>query len=154
MITFDQLKAALTLRNVHRFQTHRLQHRQMVDQHSFRAAALFIYLGGKDIIPILFHDIDESITGDLPSPIKKDLQGLEKFEAIRPKYTETRESRLGLLCDKLELVLDLQEQFDDTGILPKKLRMIYEDEKEMTLEIARELGIIQEVKKLLKDLSK
>ena len=30
----------------------------------------------------LAHDLEEAITGDLPSPIKKDLTGLEKYEAI------------------------------------------------------------------------
>lgn len=154
MLTLEQFKLAMSLRNVSRFQTHRLQHRQMVDQHSFRAVAIYIYLGGKELIPMIFHDIDEAITGDLPSPIKKDLQGLEKFEAVRPPFQEPLEKRLGKLADKLELILDLQEQLDDTGILPKKLRQIYEDEKEAAFDIAKELNKITEVKKLLKDLSK
>ena len=121
MLTLDQFKLSMTLRNVSRFQTHRLQHRQMVDQHSFRAAAIYIYLGGKEPIPMLFHDIDEALTGDLPSPIKKDLKGLEKFEDMRPPFEDKKEARLGKLADKLELILDLQEQLDDTGTLPKKL---------------------------------
>lgn len=115
---------------------------------------IYAYLGGKELIAAFGHDTEEAITGDLPSPIKKDLQGLEKFENMRPSYQDPNEKKLGKLADKLELVLDLQEQLDDTGRLPKKLMIIYEDEKEMVLEIAKELGKLAEVKKLLRDLNK
>lgn len=154
LLTIEQLKLAFSLRNVTRFQTHRLQHRQMVDQHSFRATVLFVYLGGVEILPMLLHDLSESITGDLPSPIKKDLKGLEKFEEIEPKFVDPKQKRIGKLSDKLELVLDLREQLHDTGRLPDKLMSIYEHELDLALDIAKELGIVKEVKQLLKDLAK
>jgi hypothetical protein len=73
---------------------------------------------------------------------------------MRPTYQDPIEKRLGKLADKLELVLDLQEQLDDTGRLPKKLMIIYEDEKDLVFEIAKELGKLADVKKLLRDLGK
>jgi len=153
-LTLEQFKLALTLRNVTRFQTHRLQHRQMVDQHSFRATAIYIYLGGVEIVPMLFHDLNEAVTGDLPSPIKKDLQGLEKFEDLQPGFTDPAQKRLGKLADKLELVLDLREQLEDVGKLPKRLMSIYEDELDKALDIAKEIGKIKEVKHLLKEIAR
>lgn len=114
-------------------------------------AALYAFLGGKEVIAALCHDIEESITGDLPSPIKKDLQGLEKYEALRPDFTDPQEKKLGKLADKLELVLDLREQLDDIGRLPRKLMEVYENELEAVLDIAKELGKTKEVKKLLKE---
>lgn len=99
------------------------------------------------------HDIEESITGDLPSPIKKDLQGLEKFESLRPDFKEPLEKKLAKLADKLELVLTLREQLADTGRLPRKLMDIYETELELAMDIAKELGKAKEVKKLLKEIS-
>lgn len=153
-LSLEQLKLALNLHNVRRFQAHRMLQPKSVAEHSFRVASVYAYLGGKEILPAMLHDLEESITGDLPSPIKKDLQGLDKFEAIRPAFEDAQQKRLGKLADKLELILDLQEQLDDTGVLPKKLRRIYEDEKELAFEIAKELGKLTEVKQLLRDLNK
>ena len=153
-MTLEQLRLAMNLHNIRRFQTHRLQSPKSVAEHSFRMGMIYEYLGGKELIAAFGHDLEEAITGDLPSPIKKDLKGLDKYEDMRPKYEDKREARLGKLADKLELVLDLQEQLDDNGRLPKKLMLIYEDEKELALEIAKEIDKVQEVKKLLRDLSK
>jgi 5'-deoxynucleotidase YfbR-like HD superfamily hydrolase len=154
MLTLDQLKLSLNLHNVKRFQTHRLQQTKSVAEHSFRVAALYNYLGGKELIPAMCHDIEEAITGDIPSPAKKHIKGLDYFENMRPKFEDTREARLGKLCDKLELVLDLREQLEDTGKLPKRLMQVYEDELESVHDIAKELGIAKEVKQLLRELSK
>lgn len=154
MLTLEQLKLSLSLHNIRRFQTHRLQSPKSVAEHSFRMGMIYSYLGGKELIAAFGHDAEESLTGDLPSPIKKDLQGLEKFESLRPQFQDSMEKQLGKLADKLELVLDLQEQLDDTGMLPKKLRTIYEDEKELVFDIAKDLGKLTDVKKLLKELSK
>ena len=154
MLTVEQLKLALSLHNIRRFQTHRLQAPKSVAEHSFRMGMIYSFLGGKELIAAFGHDLEESITGDLPSPIKKDIQGLEKFEALRPSYQDPLEKKLGKLADKLELVLDLQEQLDDTGILPKKLRTIYEDEKELAFDIAKDLNKLKEVKQLLRDVNK
>jgi len=153
MLTLDQLKLALNLVNIRRFQTHRLMVARNVAEHSFRAAVLYAFLGGTEVVAMMMHDAEESITGDLPSPIKKDLQGLEKFEAMRPQFQDSREARLGKLSDKLELVLTLREQLEDTGRLPKKLMDIYETDLEIALDIAKELGKTKEVKSLLKELS-
>lgn len=152
MITLDHLKLALNLVNIRRFQTHRLLAERNVAEHSFRMASIYAYLGGREIISAMLHDIEESITGDLPSPVKKDLQGLEKFEALRPGFEDKTEARLAKLADKLELVLTLREQLADTGRLPKKLMDIYETELETALDIAKELGKAKDVKHLLKEL--
>jgi len=153
MLTLEQLKLALNLHNVRRFQTHRLQASKSVAEHSFRVASLYAYLGGKEVLPALMHDIEEAETGDLPSPIKKHLTGLERYEVLRPVFENKNEGRLGKLADKLELVLDLREQLEDVGRLPKRLMDIYETELEMAMDIAKELGIAKEVKKLLKEIS-
>lgn len=149
-----QLKLALNLHNIQRFQTHRLQVRKSVAEHSFRALAIYVALGGTDLMAMAFHDIEESITGDIPGPIKKHISGLDIFENLRPDFSSYEEKRLGKLADKLELVLDLQEQHDDSGTLPTKLRLIYEEEKQMAEDIARELGILSKTRKLLRDLSR
>lgn len=149
-----QLALALQLRNVERFQTHRLQHRQKVDQHSFRTLMLYDHFGGTEHMAMATHDIEEAMTGDLPSPVKKYVQGLDLFEKIRVHFTNDREAKLGKLCDKLELVIDLREQLDDTGQLPEKLMEIYEDEYDKVMEIAKELGKEKDVKKLLRNASK
>lgn len=153
-LTLEQLKLSLNLHNVKRFQAHRMLQPKSVAEHSFRVGVIYTYLGGIEPIPSFLHDAEESITGDLPSPIKKDLTGLEKYEAMRPQFKDPGEKKLSKLADKLELILDLQEQLDDTGILPKKLRNIYDDEKELVFDLAKDLGKITEVKKLLKDLAK
>lgn len=149
-----QLTLALKLRNVQRFQTHRLQHRQFVDQHSFRATMLYDFFGGTEHMAMLTHDLEEALTGDIPSPAKKHVQGLDFFEKIRVEFKDPEQYKLGKLCDKLELVLDLREQLDDTGQLPEKLMNIYEDEYDKVMDIARELKKEKEVKIVLKSASK
>lgn len=153
MLTLDQLKLALNLVNIRRFQTHRLLAERNVAEHSFRAGMIYAYLGGKELIAMFGHDIEESVTGDLPSPIKKDLQGLEKYEAMRPEFEDKAEQRLGKLSDKLELVLTLREQLLDTGRLPPKLMEIYETELDAAKDIAKEVGRVKEVNKLLKEIN-
>lgn len=153
MLTKEQLKLAMNLHVVRRFQTHRLQQAKSVAEHSFRVAVLYAYLGGTEILPALLHDAEESITGDIPSPAKKLLKGLEHFEAMRPPFSEPLQKRLGKLADKLELVLDLREQLEDNGKLPKRLMQVYEDELEQVYEIAKEVNKQKEVKQLLKELS-
>ncbi len=153
MLTLEQLKLALNLVNIRRFQTHRLLAERNVAEHSFRAGMIYAFLGGVEPIAMFAHDIEEALTGDLPSPIKKDLQGLEKYEAMRPQWLDKREQRLGKLSDKLELVLTLREQLEDTGRLPKQLMEIYENELEAAMDIAKELSKVKEVKKLLKELN-
>lgn len=149
-----QLALALILRNVSRFQTHRLQHRQNVDQHSFRATMLYDFLGGTEHMAMLTHDIEEALTGDLPSPAKAFIQGLDLFEKIRVPFSNANEEKLGKLCDKLELILDLREQLDDTGRLPEKLMNIYENEYDKVMELAKELNKEKDVKSILKSASK
>lgn len=152
-MTLEQLKLALNLVNIRRFQTHRLLAERSVAEHSFRMASIYLYLGGLEVKEALMHDIEESETGDIPSPIKKDLKGLDKYEALRPQFQDKNEAKLGKLADKLELVLTLREQLSDTGRLPKKLMDIYELELDMALDIAKELGKAKEVKQLLKELN-
>lgn len=154
MLTLSQLKLILNLHNIRRFQTHRLQSPKSVAEHSFRMGMLYSFLGGKEMIPALGHDAEEAITGDIPSPAKKHIKGLEYFESMRPAFEDEKEKRLAKLADKLELVLDLREQLEDNGKLPKRLMQVYEDELELVHEIAKELGKSKEVKQLLKDLNK
>ena len=153
-MNLEQLKLALNLHNIRRFQTHRLMQSKSVAEHSFRVGAIFAFFGGKEFIPAFMHDIEESTTGDLPSPIKKDLQGLDKFEAVRPQFKDEYEKKLGKLADKLELILDLREQLEDVGKLPKRLMTIYEDELDEALDIARSVGKLKEVKQLLKEIGR
>jgi len=153
MINLDQLKLALNLHVVRRWQTHRLQQTKSVAEHSFRVAAIYAYLGGKEVLAAMCHDIEEAVTSDIPSPIKKNLKGLEMYESLRPSFQNADEKKLGKIADKLELVLDLREQLDDIGRLPKLLMEIYETELEAVLDLSKELGKTKEVKKLLKDLS-
>jgi len=154
MINLKQLKLALNLHNIKRFQTHRMMQSKSVAEHSFRVAAIYAYLGGTEVLSAMLHDLEEAETGDLPSPVKKHLKGLEYFESLRPTFTDDREKRLAKLADKLDLVLDLREQLDDVGKLPRRLMSIYEEEMEMALDIAKELGKLKDVKDLLKEIGK
>jgi 5'-deoxynucleotidase YfbR-like HD superfamily hydrolase len=154
MLTFEQLKLALKLHIIQRFQTHRLQQRKSVGEHSFRVAVIYDYLGGTETIAALCHDIEEAETGDIPSPAKAHIKGLEYFEKLRPEFKDKTQKKLAKLADKLELVLDLREQLDDVGKLPKRLMEIYEEELELVYDLAKELNKIKEVKQLLKDLAK
>jgi hypothetical protein len=155
MLTLDQLKCALNLRNIQRFQTHELLKIDHVDRHSFRALWFYTYFGGKEPLAMASHDFEESITGDLPSPIKIDFQDiLNIYEMIRVPFQDPREEKLGKMCDKLDLVYILIQQENSTGLLPEELRQIYEDEREKVLDIAKELGIKGDVVKLLKELKK
>ena len=106
------------------------------------------------MLPALGHDIEEAMSGDIPGPVKKHLKGLEFFEQLRPKFESDYEKKLAKVCDKLELVLDLREQLEDTGRLPKKLMEIYEDEVDALIELSKEIGKTKEVKTLMKELSK
>lgn len=147
----EQLKLGLKLRKVDRFPTYYLPIRQKVDQHSFRATLLYIHLGGKEIIPMLCHDIEEAVTGDIPSPVKKDLDGLDIYEKMRPPFEDKDEKKLGKLCDKLELVLDIKEQRQYFGNVGESIMEIYENELECVLDMARELKLTRQVKKILKE---
>jgi hypothetical protein len=153
-LSIDQLRLALNLHNITRFQTHETLKTDNVSNHSFRACAFYDYFGGTEPMAMLFHDLEESITGDLPSPIKKYLQGLEIFELIRPKFQDDKQKRLGKMCDKLDLVVKLQTQMLNTNTLPPDLYAIYEKEKDMLMDIAKEVGLKSDVLKLLSLLKK
>jgi len=153
MFSIEQLKAALATDNVPRFPTHWVLRPDRVSQHQYRATLLYAYLGGIELISQLTHDSPESLTSDLPSPIKKDLTGLDKFDYLSVPFKDIKEKRLGKLCDKLDLVLTLKEQLNAIGRLPDKLMSIYELELDAMLDIAKELSLAKEVKKLLKEIS-
>lgn len=147
-LNLEQLKMAFGLHRVQRFQTHYTMEPMSVAEHCYRVGMLYAYLGGTELIPAFGHDLEESITGDLPGPIKKDLKGLEKFEALRPDFVDPKEKRLMKLADKLDLVVHIRPQIKFSD----KLLEIYEQELDMVKEIARELGKTREVNKLLKEL--
>jgi 5'-deoxynucleotidase YfbR-like HD superfamily hydrolase len=146
-MNLDQLKLALRLHRVRRFQTHHLLEPMSVAEHSLRVASLYSYLGGKELLAAMAHDLEEAITGDLPSPIKKDLQGLEKYEAMRPQFQDATEKKLGKLADKLDLLLHIRNQVKYSP----ELLEIYETEYEILMDLSRELGKTKDVKKLLKE---
>lgn len=146
MISLEQLKLAFNLHRVQRFQTSHLLEPMSVAEHSFRVGMLYMYLGGTEPMAAFGHDLEESITGDIPGPIKKDIQGLEKFEELRPDFQDSKQKRLAKLADKLDLVVHIRPQikFND------RLLEIYESELDLAKEIARELGKTREINKLLK----
>lgn len=148
MISLDQLKMAMRLHRVQRFQTHHMLEPMSVAAHSLRVGMLYAYLGGTETVAAFAHDLEEAITGDLPSPIKKDLTGLEKFESMRPQFEDAQEKRLCKLADKLDLVLHIRHQ----AKFSEELSDIYESELETALDIARELRKTREVKKILKEI--
>lgn len=148
MIDLDQLKLALRLHRVQRFQTHHLVEPMSVAEHSFRVGMLYAYLGGKEPYAAFGHDLEEAATGDLPSPIKKELQGLEKFESIRPQFKDDEEKKLGKLADRLDLVLHIRPQ----ARFNEELQDIYETELDLLMELARELKKTREVKRILKEI--
>lgn len=152
MLNIEQLKAALGTDNVPRFPTHWVLRTDKVSQHQYRATLLYAYLGGKELLAMLTHDAPEAVTSDLPSPVKKDLTGLEKFDYLSVAFQDMREKRLGKIADKLDLILTLKEQLNAIGRLPDKLMQIYESELDLALDIAKEIGKAKEVKQLLKEL--
>jgi len=154
MLNLDQLRLAQNLHRIRRFQTHHILEEDNVANHSLRAVSLYIYFGGTEIIPMMYHDLEEALTSDIPSPIKKHLQGMELFEHVRPHFEDPKQKKLGKMCDKLDLVCVLQEQQLVAGTLPAKLLDILEAEKEIVIDIATELGLKSGVTKLLKELRK
>ena len=147
-LTLEQLKLAFGLHRVQRFQTHYTMEPMSVAEHCYRVGMLYTYLGGKELLAAFGHDLEEAITGDLPGPIKKELTGLEKFEAMRPNFKDSKEARLMKLADKLDLVIHIRPQIKFSD----KLLEIYEQELDMAKDIAKELGKTKEVNKLLKQL--
>ena len=101
-INITQLLCAMNLINVLRWQAHRIQNKKSVAEHSFRATFIYDFLGGKETMAMLSHDLEESITGDLPSPTKKYIQGVEYFNPLRVSWVDSTEKKLGKICDKLE----------------------------------------------------
>lgn len=154
MLNLDQLRLAQNLPRIRRFQTHHILEEDNVADHSLRATTLYIYFGGTEIIPMMYHDLEEAITSDIPSPIKKNITGLEMYELVRPQFQDPKQKKLGKMCDKLDLVCVLQEQQVKTGTLPSDLLDILEAEKEIVIDIAQELGHKAAVIKLLKELRK
>lgn len=153
-MNLNQLKASLSLDNIQRWQKHRKDNKKNDAVHAYRATVLFRYLGGTEVDAMLTHDNDEIFTGDIPSPSKKFLKGLEQFKYVCVPFISAREKRLGKLCDILELVIELKEDLEQYGHLPKKLTAIYKEELQKVISIAKELSLTKEVKQLLKEVVK
>ena len=153
-MTIDQLKASLSLDNVQRWQKHRKDNKKAVAIHAYKAALLYAYLGGKDIISMLTHDNDEVFTGDIPSPAKKHIRGLEYFKKACVPFSCDYEKKLGKIADLLELVLELKEDLEQYGHLPKNLRSVYRQETKKLLQLAKAINKDKEVKYLLKEVVK
>lgn len=153
-MNIDQLKASLSLDNIQRWQKHRKDNKKNDAVHAYRVTVLYRYLGGIEVDAMLTHDNDEIFTGDIPSPSKKFIQGLEQFKYVCVPFVDEKEKRLGKLCDILELVIELKEDLEQYGHLPKRLMEIYEEELQRVLDIAKELGKTKEVRQLLKEVVK
>lgn len=153
-MNLEQLHASLMLDNVQRWQKHRKDNKKNDAVHAYRSTVIFRYLGGQEVDAMLTHDNDEVFTGDIPSPAKKFLKGLEHFKYVCVPFVDEQEKKLGKLCDVLELVIELKEDLEQYGHLPKKLMSIYEEELQRVLELAKELGKTKEVKQLLKEVVK
>lgn len=151
-LTSKQLLAALNLRSVSRASLHWTHKTQQVDQHCYRAAALYDYLGGTELRAMLFHDNEEIATGDIPSPAKIHISGLESFESLKPKFKSARQKKLGKLCDLLELVLDLLEYADSTKKLPGRMATTALESVLKISYLSNQLGNTKEVNKLLAEL--
>lgn len=147
MITFDQLQLALKIQRTWRATIHEIIPAYKLADHSVRSYALYKYFGGTDDEAMVLHDLEEVLTGDIPSPQKKLLQGLDHFEAMRPQFSSPEQKRLGKLADKLCLVLQIKPYIN---FCPDILN-IYQEELECAMDIAKELGKTREVKKILKE---
>lgn len=151
-MTLDQLKLAFRLSNVERYCTKPIVgEKQKVDQHSYRATLTYLFLGGKEVEAALLHDSEEALCGDIPSPAKKKLQGYEYFSNMRPDFSVPEEKSLFKLADELELVIYLAQQRAMGNTLVEEM---YEEVRESVLERAALLKKTNEVKKLIKELSK
>lgn len=139
---------ALSLDNVQRWQKHRKDNKKTVAVHSFRATLIFRYLGGTEVDAMLTHDSDEIETGDIPSPAKKHIQGLEYFKRYCVPFKTERQ--LGKLADLLELMCELEEDRQQYGRLPKNMQKIYNEEKVRVMQLAKDLNKTKEVKQLLR----
>lgn len=149
-MNIEKLFAGLNLHKVRRFQTYLLTAPKSVAEHSARVAMLYSYLGGKEVLPALMHDAEESITSDIPGPLKKHLTGLEPFvEKYRVAFEDPKEKDLCKLADLLELVLDLIEQ-QLIGNSSPDLMAVYEETLEEVLNKASKLNKKTDVKKILK----
>lgn len=153
-LTIEQLKAAVKTDNVPRFPTHWILRPDLVSQHQYRATLYYIFLGGTELVAMLTHDAPESYTSDIPSPVKKDIIGLDKFDYLSVAFKDPIQKKLGKVCDKLDLLLVLRNQLDAIGKLPDSLMNIYEDEMDKMLDLAKEIGKLKEVKQLLKEIGK
>lgn len=149
MLSLEQLKLALKLPNISRAVIHQIVPAFKLAEHSIRVHALYKYLGGKDDEAALYHDLNEVFTGDIPSPAKKHLTGLDYFESQQPQFSDPVEKRLCKLCDKLCLVLQLKPYVNFSS----EVLSIYQEELDTLMDISRELSKTREVKKLLKEIT-
>jgi len=153
-MTYKQLILALNTERVARFAVHDLLKADHVDRHQYRVALFYAFLGGKELLPALVHDMIESITGDLPSPIKKYLTGLDTWDHFEVPFKSKYEKHLCKIADKLDIVYVLGKQKQLTGRLPRSLRKIYIRDKATAIKMAKELKKIKEVRLLLKEVVK
>lgn len=98
---------------------------------------------------MLFHDAEETATGDIPSPSKQFINGLSHFDYLKPAFKSKKQKELGKLCDRLETVIDLLEHKELYGKLPTKMGIILLVESIRVLKLAKKLSKLQEVNRLL-----
>lgn len=158
MISDIQLKIILKrLHRIPRFNSYIMTKPKSVLEHSARTAIIYQYLGGKELLPALLHDMSEGFLGfDPPSPIKADIPGIKEYES-RPEhqlpFSNDLEKDLCKLADEMELLLDLKEQ-QSLGNSTQELLDIYDNVLEEVMEKAKKLGKKTIVKKILHDMGK
>jgi hypothetical protein len=123
---FAAIKLLRGAASVVRVHTRRTIHRQTVGEHTFGALGLLLHIEENpslDVIrALLYHDVPEFISGDVPSPTKKQYPELRRIledieqKVLRGHGLDTdlspRDQRLLDYCDIMELAMFASEEID------------------------------------------
>lgn len=139
-----QVLCFLNLHRVKRFQTHENPEGIDVSNHTLRVHILYKYLGGSEDLASLTHDLEESVTGDIPSPIKKHINGLDFFKQLVVQFKSEEEKLLHKMCDKLCIVLQLNNYRNNPT-----LSRIYDNEYADVVHRAKELKKFEQIQELI-----
>lgn len=89
------------LDNIKRYSAYRVNQVQNVSSHSFKVAAIALYIAKQDtqftsdqmeelLMKAILHDLPEAFTGDIPRPVKKDNENMEEvLKAIEHRIVKT-----------------------------------------------------------------
>jgi len=143
-VNITQVLCFLNLHRVKRFQTHENPEGIDVSNHTLRVHILYKYFEGTEDMASLTHDLEESVTGDLPSPIKKHISGLDFFKQLVVQFNKEEEKLLHKMCDKLCLVLQLNNYRNNPT-----LSRIYDTEYADVIHRSKDLNKFKEVQELI-----